>query len=62
MNTGEAEVEFGNDSAGGGKTHQKWPVALPLALEEDGPWIEQSRHRFFLSPSFLKIKIARRWV
>lgn len=50
MNTGEAEVEFGNDSAGGGKTHQKWPVALPLALEEHGPWIE-SRHSLSRSRS-----------
>ena len=38
--TSEAERKLGDDGSGDAKADQERPVAIPLALEENRPWIE----------------------
>ena len=38
--TSEAERKLGYDGSGDAKADQERPVAIPLALEENRPWIE----------------------
>lgn len=51
---GEAEREFGDESASDGKANEERPVTVPFSLKEYWPWIElphPSLFRFFLHPS-----------
>ena len=60
--TSEAERKLGDGGSGDAKADQERPVAIPLALEENRPWIE-FRHfsllfRFLFSLSYSLCRVG----
>ena len=61
--TSEAERKLGDDGSGDAKADQERPVAIPLALEENRPWIEFPHFSLFsFAFFFLSLTLSQDWV